>query len=240
MCVQCGVWCVVCLLVCVCRGDVCISSCLAPKRLPCVRSKRSRVYLQNARVTKDTGVLNVHTRTFSTYTRERLSLFSSRVSLLSCLPLSSSRVSSLCFSSLSVTMTMITRPVGSLCSHKALTCQSVKVHGPWPIPCWPNMCASCKKHLSLCFLCTCVCICLCLFVFVFVFGCVWLCEHVLVCCLHCVVGWRRCVGCCVVVTVKKRKTRSVISKSPPREFIPITVSINSKILKPHQITNFTV
>ena len=57
----------------VCRRDVCVSSCLEPKTLPCARSKRSRVYLQNARVTKDTGVLNEHTRTFSAYTRERLS-----------------------------------------------------------------------------------------------------------------------------------------------------------------------
>ena len=64
------------------RGDVCVSSCLAPKTLPCVRSKRSRVYLQNARVTKDTGVLNAHTRTFSTFTRERLSLLFSRLSSL--------------------------------------------------------------------------------------------------------------------------------------------------------------
>ena len=52
------------------------------------------------------------------------------------------------FSSLSVTMTMITRPVGSLCVHSALTCQSVRAHGPWPIPCWPNMFGSCKKQLS--------------------------------------------------------------------------------------------
>ena len=40
-------------------------------------------------------------------------------------------------------------------------------------------------------------------------GGVWLCEHVLVCdsmcCLCCVVGCRRCVGCCVVVTVQKKK-----------------------------------
>ena len=123
----CGVWCVCAVVyvlrVCVCVGwaccgDVCVSSCLAPKTLPCVRSKRSRVYFQNARVTKDTGVLNVHTRAFSTYTRERLSLLFSRLSPLvspsrffSCLSLS--------FSSLSVTMTMITLPVGSLCTHSS-------------------------------------------------------------------------------------------------------------------------
>ena len=80
--------CVVCDMCGVCRGDVCVSSCLAPKALPRVRSKRSRVYLQNARVTKDTGVLNVQTRTFSTYTRERISLLFSRLSLFSRVSLS--------------------------------------------------------------------------------------------------------------------------------------------------------
>ena len=39
---------------------------------------------------------------------------------------------------------------------------------------------------------------------VFVFGCVLLYEHVSVsdsmCCLRCVVGYRRCVGCSAVVT----------------------------------------
>ena len=43
---------------------------------------------------------------------------------------------------------------------------------------------------------------------VFVFDCVWLCEHALLCdsmcCLRCVVGCRRYVGCCVVMTVQKR------------------------------------
>ena len=34
------------------------------KRLPCVRSKRSRAYLQNARVQCDAGVLKVHTGAF--------------------------------------------------------------------------------------------------------------------------------------------------------------------------------
>ena len=52
------------------------------------------------------------------------------------------------FSPLSATMTMITRPVGSLCVHTALTCLSVRVHGHWPIPCLANMFASCKKQLS--------------------------------------------------------------------------------------------
>ena len=68
------------------------------------------------------------------------SLFSRSLSLLSSL------LSSL--SSFSATMTMSTRPVGSLCVHTAPTCQSVRVRGPWPIPCWSNMFASCTKQLS--------------------------------------------------------------------------------------------
>ena len=128
------------------------------KTLPCVRSKRSRVYVQNARGHIGHGVLNVHTGAFSTYTWKRferthgsVSLFSSRVSLLSCLPLSLlfsclssllirlsislslSLLVSLCllsaplsfflslsFSSLSITMTMIARPVRSLCTHSPI------------------------------------------------------------------------------------------------------------------------
>ena len=41
------------------------------KTLPCLRSKRSSVYIQNARVLCDTGDLKVHTGAFRTYTRER-------------------------------------------------------------------------------------------------------------------------------------------------------------------------
>ena len=123
-----------------------VSSCLALKTLPCVRSKRSHVYFQNARVTKDTGVLNVHTRAFSTYTRERLSLFFSRLSPLVspslffwCLsPLVSSSLFfsclSLSFSSLQVTMTMITRPVGSLCTHSSDLPQGPECKGRGPFP----------------------------------------------------------------------------------------------------------
>ena len=36
----------------------------------------------------------------------------------------------------------------SLSVNTALTCQSVRVHGPWSIPCWPTMFAACKKQLS--------------------------------------------------------------------------------------------
>ena len=92
---MCGVG--LCVGLCVvCRGDVCVSSCLAPKTLPCVRSKRSRVHFQNARVTKDTGVLNrTHESVFNVYTGASLSLLFSRLSPLvspslffSCLSLS--------------------------------------------------------------------------------------------------------------------------------------------------------
>ena len=100
----------------------------------------------------------------------------------------------------------------------------------WLIPCLENMFVSCKKLVSWCnsghlecsgpvpvldmsvvFGCVLV-----------VFGCVSMCKYVSVCiCLHCVVGlpqcWRRWVGCCVVVTVQKRKRKSVIPKNIPRE-----------------------
>ena len=90
-----------------------------------------------------------------------------------------------------------------------------------------------------------VCVCLCLVVFVcvllclvvfgcvwlclVVFGCVWLCLFVCwlclvvfvcvsMCCLRCVVGCRRCVGCCVVMTVQKRPKRNLyFQKNVPRE-----------------------
>ena len=53
---------------------------------------------------------------------------------------------SLC--SLSATMTMITRPVGSLCVHTALTCECLGVRVLRLIPCRANMFASCTKQLS--------------------------------------------------------------------------------------------
>ena len=127
---MCGVG--LCVGLCVvCRGDVCVSSCLAPKVLPCVRSKRSRVHFQDARVTKDTGVSNVHTRAFSTYTRERESLLLSRLS-----PLVSPSLffSYLSFSSLSVTITMIARPVGSLCTHSSDLPKGPGCKGRGPVP----------------------------------------------------------------------------------------------------------
>ena len=140
-------------------------------------------------------------------------------------------------SSLSVTMTMITRPVGSLCVHTALTCQSVRVHRLWPIPYWPNMFASCKKQLSWKNCASLVplgmewaCICAgneC---------CVWLCQYVSVC-----VSMSQYVSVCVVFVVllvasvlasmrwllcggdgskqKEKKTKSASPKKyPAREF----------------------
>ena len=74
-----------------------------------------------------------------------LSLFRRSLSLLpfsSHLPLLSS------LSSLSVTMTIITRPVGSLWEHTALTFLSVRVPALWLIPCLANMFVQCKKQVS--------------------------------------------------------------------------------------------
>ena len=142
------------------------------KTSPCAGSKRFRVYQQHADMFYTCGhvagthksVWNRHTETFRTRREggrggfSSLSLvpslflstfffLSSVVLFIRSLSLLSFLLSSL-FSVLSATMTMITRPVGSLCVHTALTCQSVRVHGPWPIPCWPNMFAACKKQLS--------------------------------------------------------------------------------------------
>ena len=174
---MCGVcaWCVLCVrcdvcVVCVWRGlargkkPVCRF-----KTSPCVGSKRFRVCLQNAHVE--------HMRAFCRYTRKRfepthgdvLNLHTWRregrgggvlfyISLSSLLSFSlpssfsllsfSSFVLFLFFFSLLVTITMITRPIGSLCVHTALTCLSVRVPVLWLIPCQANMFASCKKQLS--------------------------------------------------------------------------------------------
>ena len=110
------------------------------------------------------------------------------------------------------------------------------------VVCRANMFASCKKQLSwydcaslapLGMKWACICAgngrCVCQYVI--------MCQCVLssLCCWlrQC---WRRCVGCCVVVTVQKekKKTRSVVAKKClAREFISITVLINSKNFKPH-------
>ena len=102
----------------------------------------------------------------------------------------------------------------------------------WLIPCRANMFASCTKQLSWHDCASLVpremkwaCICT---------GCVcfWLCSVVTVCdkmcCLRCVVGGRRCVTCCVVMTVQKRKTLAVITEKIPRENFSLQIEISSK------------
>ena len=112
------VWCGVVVLcgVCVWCGTL--------KNPPCVRSRRLCVYPENARMFNTCGrfrrthggVSNLHTEGFSAF-----SVFLA-LSLLSVCPsfcLFSSLLFSFLFLSslLSVTMSMITRPVGSLCTH---------------------------------------------------------------------------------------------------------------------------
>ena len=110
------------------------------------------------------GVLNLHTEAFSAFSSLVLSVFLALFSsllfssllfsslLFSSLLFSSLLFSSLLFSSLlsslSETMTVITRPVGSLCVHTALTCLSVRVRGLRSIPCLATMFVPCKKQLS--------------------------------------------------------------------------------------------
>ena len=91
-------------------------------------------------------------------------------------------------------MTMITRPVGSLCVHRALTCQSVRVHGPTLAH---SLLAEHVRIMQETFVKVFVCkaraiwkevgLCLC-----------W--KWVL-----CLVVFGRCFGGCVVVTVQKKK-----------------------------------
>ena len=139
VCVRCGVcavWCLWCLCVWrgLARGKHPVCRFQTP---PCVRSKRFRVYQQNARMLNTCarfasthgGVLNVHTERreeggegvlFSLFLS---SLFSLSFPSLSFSPLYLFSLPSLVFSpSLLATMTMITRPIGSLCVHTALLC----------------------------------------------------------------------------------------------------------------------
>ena len=160
-----GVWCVVCVvcvcwvcvLVCVgVCGVVCVVCGAAWPRSVCTGKTR-------ACVETHVRVVPVHTEAFGTYTRilfepthgeegrrrrgeeggSLLSLslvpslfLSSFVLFLRTFSRSFSLLSSL-LSSLSATQTMITRPVGSLSLsvNTAQTCLSVRVRGPWPIPC---------------------------------------------------------------------------------------------------------
>ena len=130
-------------------------------------------------------------------------------------------------------MTMITRPVGSLCAHTALTCESVGVRVLRSIPCLANMFTLCKKQLSwhncaslvplgVKWACICAgngCCVHCVLV------CVSMCQYVLLCVVFVVLlvasvlasmRWLLCGG----DGSKKKKTRSVIAKKClAREFI---------------------
>ena len=112
------------VLGCACCCGVCVSSCLALKNAPVCTFKK----LPNARVLCDTGVLKVHTGAFrrSLPDSPSLPLFSC-LFLFSHVSISSHTSPFFClFSSLflsflsvplSITMTMIARPVSSLCTH---------------------------------------------------------------------------------------------------------------------------
>ena len=131
---------------------------------------------------------------------------------------------------------MITRPVGSLSTQSSDLPECPVCVGFGPFPLW-RTCSYHERNNCPCFHCASLvplgmkwaCI------YAGYECCVWLCWYVSVCdsMCKCVLSslccwlrqcWRRCVGCCVVVTVQKRKTTSVITeKYPAREFISITV-----------------
>ena len=236
--VGCCLWCAVCGVWCVWRGLARakplrvyaqnVSMCRF-KTPPCVLAKRAHV--ENMRA------FCRHTRRrFEPTHRDVLSIHTGRregvrggggggglSSLLSSLLFSSLLSFRSCrLSPLLATMTS-SRAL-SLCAHTALTCQRVRVLVLWIIPCLAELVRMkklCKPRATwnevdmyLCWkwvMCLCVCICLCLCLCLFEFGCVWLCEHVVLCdsmCfLRCVVGCHRCVGCCVVTTFHKRPKR---------------------------------
>ena len=113
----CSVWCVVSVVCGVCGVCCVLSVCGAAWHA----EKQLRVKVQNASVcTSKTRACVQHARV--------LPLF-----------LSSFILFLLLFSSLSVTMTMTTRPVGSLCLHTGLTCDCDAVRVLRSIPCLANM-----------------------------------------------------------------------------------------------------
>ena len=164
-CVVC-VWCVVCVCV-VWRG---LARGKAPvcrfKKSPCVGSKGLRVYRQNARMCSTCarlarthgGLLNLHTGGLSLSLSLFLSSFliSLVLSSFSLLSFSSFVLFSFSFSALfSLVFPLSNDDNGHSSSrlslslyNTALTCLSVRVRGLWPILCWLNMFASCKKQLS--------------------------------------------------------------------------------------------
>ena len=190
-------WCVLC-------GSSCVLCGAAWHSEKCVSSERLRVRVQNASVcASKTRACVQHALVFATTHGSVLHTVRREVtcSLLSLVPslflpsffhrslhsFSFSFSSLPPFSSLTGTKRMITRPVGSLCVHTALTCQSVRVHGPVLIPCRATMFASCTEQLSwhscaslvplgLKWAWTCAgngCLVL--------FGCVRMCNYVIVC-----------------------------------------------------------
>ena len=121
------------------------------KTLPCVPAKHAHVFNMRAfcphtrKRFEPTHVEEGREKGFSSLSRPfSLSLFL----LLSLFRRSLHSFSFFSFFSLSATVTMITRPIGSLCEHTALTCLSVRVPVLWLIPCLANMFVSCKKQLS--------------------------------------------------------------------------------------------
>ena len=227
-CAMCGVWCLWCVVsvrVLIQNASVCrfkTSPCVPPKR-PC--------HIQHGRFGgTHGGVLNLHTHTHKTPTTERqtdtdrrLSFYlhlSSNVCLSSHTSLFLSRSQCSSFFLFSMTMTMSTRPVGSLCTHgpDSLLCKSawVLAHSlpservascttqlswqncanlvplgmNWACVCAGNGCCVWKWVMRLCLV---------------VFGYVCSCQYVLssLCCWlrQC---WRLCAGCCAVVTVQKK------------------------------------
>ena len=174
-CVVCGVWCVLCVcgvvcVVCVWRGlargkpHVCrfkTSPCVGSKTPPCVPAKRAHVFNMRAfcRYTRRRfepthgDVLNLQGASLS------LSLLSFSLSLVlssfSLPSFSSFVLFSFSFSALFSLVFPLNNDDNdhsssrlSLSENTALTCLSVRERGPWPIPFWPNMFASCKKQLS--------------------------------------------------------------------------------------------
>ena len=126
------VGCAFCVVVLWCAVSLCVVLVLVLVRNEwCVYvQKRFRVYWQNARMCS----LSFSLPSFSSSVLFLFLFLFSSLSLLFSL------------SSLPATMTMITRAVGSLCVHKALTCLSITVRGLRSSPCLANMFVSCARN----------------------------------------------------------------------------------------------
>ncbi len=201
------------------------------KTLPCVRSKRSRVYFQNASVTQDTGVLMAHTGAFWTYTRKRfegsrslpsLSLSASllvSLSPLSCVSfLSLSLFISPSFSSLSLpdlinndndrsSRWLLVRWPVRIMQETIVEGFLCKPRTPWNevglYLCWKEKrCAWCGVYV----------------LYVFVRVAIWCCVLSWLSSLCCWLRqrWRRCVGCCVVRKWRFLKKKVIAHKLHPQ------------------------